>query len=82
MPDRRCKQIFAALSAYLDGELPVRDCRELERHLRGCKPCLAYLQTLKTTIQACQRYGLVKVPRPTARVRAALHRAALKSPQR
>lgn len=75
MPDRRCKQIFAALSAYLDGELPARNCRELERHLQDCQPCLAYLESLKSTIQACRRYRVRDVPQPSARVRAALRTA-------
>jgi RNA polymerase sigma-70 factor (ECF subfamily) len=79
MADRRCKQIFAALSEYLDAELPARNCRELERHLQGCKPCLAYLETLRTTTEACRRFQVGKVPRPSARVRAALLEAARKS---
>jgi anti-sigma factor RsiW len=57
MNDRQCRQIFAALSDYLDGELPLKSCRELERHLKGCKPCIAFLESLKTTVEACHRYG-------------------------
>ena len=75
MPDRHCKQIFAALSAYLDGALRARNCRELERHLQGCKPCLAYLETLKSTIQAWRRLPAPKAPRPSDRVRRAFQRA-------
>jgi anti-sigma factor RsiW len=79
MAERRCKRIFAALSEYLDGELPAHNCRELERHLKDCKPCLAYLETLKATTQACRRLPAGKVPRPSARVRAALLNAVAKS---
>ena len=75
MLDPRCKLIFAALSQYLDGELPVKNCRELEHHLQGCKPCVAYLETLKTTIQACRQYRVKHVPKPRAKVRAALREA-------
>jgi anti-sigma factor RsiW len=57
MTDRQCRQIFAALSDYLDGELPLKSCRELERHLKGCKPCIAFLESLRTTVEACRRYG-------------------------
>jgi anti-sigma factor RsiW len=57
MADRRCKRIFALLSDYLDGVLPVGDCRELERHLEGCEPCIAFLESLRTTVEACRRYG-------------------------
>lgn len=78
MPDPRCKQIFAALSEYLDGDLPAKTCRELERHLKDCKSCLAYLENLKTTIQACRKYRVKRVSKTSARVRTAL----LKSTQR
>jgi anti-sigma factor RsiW len=57
MADRRCKRIFALLSDYLDGVLPVGDRRELERHLEGCKPCIAFLESLRTTVEACRRYS-------------------------
>ncbi len=74
-----CREIFAALSAYLDGELRVRDCRELEQHLQGCPPCLAYLESLKTTVEACGEYQVADIPKPSPRVRAAL-RDALRKP--
>ncbi len=78
MPDWRCQRIFAALSKYLDGELRLKDCRLLEAHLEGCKPCLAYLESLKTTIQACRKYRVSKPPRPSKAVRAALLKATRK----
>jgi anti-sigma factor RsiW len=78
MAERGCKQIFAALSSYLDGELRVRDCRALEQHLQGCKPCLAYLESLKTTIEACRQYRVRKIPRPSPQVRAALRKVIQK----
>lgn len=72
MPDRHCKRIFAALSEYLDGELPAKNCYELEKHLRGCAPCLTYLETLKATIEACRNYPAPKAPRPSPSVRRAI----------
>ncbi len=75
MRDRRCREIFAALSKYLDGDLPVGSCRKLEKHLAGCKPCVAYLESLKTTIEACRQLPGAKPPRPSPRVRAALLKA-------
>ena len=82
MADRHCKRIFAALSDYLDGDLPARNCRELERHLKDCQPCLAYLETLKTTIKACQKYAVEQVPPPSPRIRAALLEALRKPRKR
>jgi RNA polymerase sigma-70 factor (ECF subfamily) len=72
MPDRRCKHIFAMLSDYLNAELPVKNCRELERHLKGCEPCIAYLESLKATVEACRRYQVRKIPAPAKEVREAL----------
>ena len=73
MPDRRCKHMFAMLSDYLNAELPVKNCRDLERHLKGCDPCIAYLESLKNTVEACHRYQLrSKIPAPSKKVREAL----------
>ncbi len=79
MPERQCKKIFAALSAYLDGELGVRDCRTLERHVQGCAPCIAYLDSLKATIQVCRQFRVGKATPPSPRVRAALREALRKN---
>lgn len=72
MPDRRCKRIFAMLSDYLDAELPVTNCIELERHLKGCEPCMAYLESLKNSVEACRRYMVRSIPPPSKEVREAL----------
>ncbi len=79
MPSRHCKQIFATLSEYLDGQLPVKNCRELERHLKGCPPCIAYLESLRTTVEACRRYQAPKAPAPSKQVKAALLAAIQRS---
>src|SRR5208282_3711264 len=75
MPDQRCKHLFAMLSDYLNAELPVKNCRQLQRHLKGCKPCIAYLESLKNTVEACRRYQVRKIPAPSKKVRAALLQA-------
>jgi RNA polymerase sigma-70 factor (ECF subfamily) len=72
MPDRHCKQIFAMLSEYVDAQLPVKNCRQLERHLKGCRPCIAYLESLKTTVEACRRYKAPTAPALSKQVKAAL----------
>ena len=62
MPDRRCKHIFAMLSDYLNADFPVKNCRELETHLKGCQPCIAYLESLKNTVEACHHYASAQDP--------------------
>jgi RNA polymerase sigma-70 factor (ECF subfamily) len=79
VPDRHCRQIFAMLSEYLDAELPVKNCRALERHLKGCAPCIAYLGSLKTTVEACHRYQSPRAPALSKQVKAALLAAIQRS---
>ena len=78
MNDRQCRQIFAALSGYLDGELPLKSYCELERHLKGCKPCIAFLGSLKTTVEACRRYGQTEMPSPRPEMTPELRARLLK----
>jgi anti-sigma factor RsiW len=44
---RRCDERAEALSAFLDGELPPEERRELERHLSGCDGCRERLEELR-----------------------------------
>jgi anti-sigma factor RsiW len=46
----KCKEILEQLSEYLDGELDPELCRDLERHMEDCHPCLVFVNTLKKTI--------------------------------
>jgi anti-sigma factor (TIGR02949 family) len=38
----RCAQVLAALSDYLDGELPPQDRAALEAHVQGCARCTRF----------------------------------------
>jgi RNA polymerase sigma-70 factor, ECF subfamily len=51
---RRCKEMFAELSNYLDDELDDSLCEELEKHMDGCEPCKAFLLSLEKSIQECR----------------------------
>jgi|SRR5665213_2152726 len=51
---RRCKEMFAELSSYLDDELDDSLCEELEKHMDGCAPCQAFLQSLEKSIEQCK----------------------------
>lgn len=61
-PERgaECKRMFAALSDYLDGELPVEDCAGIRRHMADCKPCLAFLDELERTVKGVQQVPALK----------------------
>jgi RNA polymerase sigma-70 factor (ECF subfamily) len=52
--ERRCKEMFAELSDYLDDELDDSLCEELEKHMGGCEPCQAFLSSLEHSIEQCR----------------------------
>src|SRR6202521_2635400 len=67
---RRCKEMFAELSNYLDDELDDSLCEELEKHMDGCEPCKAFLSNLEKSIQQCRTAPNESPdPRVTARLR-------------
>ena len=45
-----CREILDNLSSYIDAELDPSLCEEIERHMAGCNPCVAFLNTLKKTV--------------------------------
>jgi len=53
---RRCRQMFAALSDYMDGLADDEHTREMEKHLSDCQPCVAFLDSLKSAVQQCRTY--------------------------
>jgi RNA polymerase sigma-70 factor, ECF subfamily len=70
---RRCKEMFAELSNYLDDELNDSLCAELEKHMDGCEPCKAFLSSLEESIQQCRTADNESPdPRLTAKLRREL----------
>lgn len=71
----KCKRIFANLSSYLDGVLDDSLCRELERHMAGCKPREAFLSSLRRTLEKTRKLPRQAPDPPVAdRVRVRLTR--------
>jgi RNA polymerase sigma-70 factor (ECF subfamily) len=71
---RRCKEMFAELSNYLDDELDDSLCEELEKHMDGCEPCKAFLSSLEKSIQQCR---VAPNESPDPRIAARLRRELL-----
>jgi RNA polymerase sigma-70 factor (ECF subfamily) len=70
-----CREMFAALSDYLDERLSDSVCGELEKHISGCAPCQAFLGDLKQTIREIKTYKSESIDRVAA---AAIRRIVLK----
>ncbi len=70
---RHCRELFAELSDYLDGALDDQLCEELEKHMDGCQPCQAFLQSLEQTIEQCRHHCPARLSRrAAARTRKAI----------
>jgi anti-sigma factor RsiW len=52
LPPEACLEVFERLSEYLDGELSPQECAEMQEHIRDCEPCVAFVESLKTSIRA------------------------------
>jgi|OpeIllAssembly_1097287.scaffolds.fasta_scaffold184343_3 anti-sigma factor RsiW len=62
--DRSCKEVFALLSEYLDAELPGDACADFEEHIKGCAPCVAFVESLRKTIDLCHGFSPEQLPAP------------------
>jgi RNA polymerase sigma-70 factor, ECF subfamily len=71
---RRCREMFAALSDFLDERLDDNMCQELEKHMGECQPCEAFLETLEQTVQRCRA---LPASSPNARSAAELRASVL-----
>lgn len=70
-----CREMFARLSDYLDGDISADLCEELRRHLDGCEPCVAFTETLKQTVDLCRSLPATPLPDEVRReLRALLRR--------
>lgn len=51
-----CEQIVEALSDYFDGDLGYEDSVDVRNHLRGCRACLAFADSLRRIIELCRAH--------------------------
>ncbi|WP_372680383.1 anti-sigma factor [Desulfosarcina sp.] len=57
-----CLTLFERLSEYIDRELDAPTCKEIEAHIKACKPCQVCLETLKQTVALCGNLERRQVP--------------------
>jgi anti-sigma factor RsiW len=68
-----CRKLVELLVDFVAGELAPGDRELIERHLNGCPPCVAYLETYQLTIQLTRRLTRDSMPPACEqRLRAAL----------
>jgi len=61
-PMVRCQEVVDLLMEYLEGELPALRAAALDAHLKGCSPCLAFLNTYRSTIHVSRQLTVEEIP--------------------
>ena len=47
-----CRHVVELVTDYLEGTLPWRERRRVERHLAGCDGCSTYVEQMRATLAA------------------------------
>ena len=55
-----CKECIELLHDYLDGELSPKIKASLEDHFADCPPCIAFVNTYKSTTRLCKNTLKIK----------------------
>jgi hypothetical protein len=55
--DLSCREIFERLGDYIDHELDPDLCDKIESHVENCEPCIAFINTLRRTVELFHGYG-------------------------
>ncbi len=66
-----CREIFEALSEFIDEDLSTSTCNEIQRHLDHCQNCRIVVNTLRKTVTLYHSLPPKVMP---GEVRTRLHR--------
>ena len=59
-----CKELVELITDYLEGTLPRRLRKRVEKHLEACDGCTAYVEQMRFIIQASGRLTEESLPEP------------------
>jgi anti-sigma factor RsiW len=59
-----CKELVELITEYLEGTLPRRLRKRVEKHLGVCDGCTAYLEQMRFMIQTAGRLTEESLPEP------------------
>lgn len=62
-----CREMFARLSEYLDGELDAEACSGIDEHMEECPPCVAFLESLRRTVGLSRELPDQEIPEEMVR---------------
>lgn len=63
-----CRDIFEKLGEYIDRELDDSICDEIDEHMKDCEPCIAFINTLRKTVELFKTEGAeqTNIPNPVS----------------
>lgn len=73
-----CEHALSLLVDYLDGSLPPEEKTALDRHLKGCPPCIHFVRKYRTTPHMCKKALETEMPDEMAERLTSFLRAKLK----
>jgi len=53
----KCQDILDKISEYLDKELDPSICADIESHIQDCEPCIAFVNTMRKTVELFNESG-------------------------
>jgi anti-sigma factor RsiW len=53
--DIECRQIAELLTDYVEGRLPQATKELIDWHIDGCGPCVAFVNTFRSTLKAVRQ---------------------------
>lgn len=59
-----CAPVEQRLAESLDIHVTAEDLELLKAEMQGCPPCLAFIESLKTTVKLCHDFGVEQAPTP------------------
>jgi RNA polymerase sigma-70 factor, ECF subfamily len=65
-----CRDLFASLSEYLDGNMNAQSCEEMQEHIDACPACIAFIRDLRHAIDRCRNLDLKCEPQVSSRLRS------------
>jgi RNA polymerase sigma-70 factor, ECF subfamily len=67
-----CREMFANISEYLDRRVDHLTCVEMQAHIEGCAPCVAFIRDLEKVVARCRNLSVGCAPDTSQSVRKVL----------
>lgn len=63
-----CQDILDKICDYIDKDLDPAICTDIEEHIEDCEPCVAFINTIKKTVELFKSAGQEppNIPKPVS----------------